>query len=126
MLFRSLGTGIAEGSDSVHNGAEDNASGTAALLGVARGLAAADGGLQRSILLLATAATESGRLGSEEFLRDTPFHLILVEFDGADTLLLARLIGVDRPEDIRIGMRVKAKFRRNSQLKPTDVYFVPA
>ncbi len=64
--------------------------------------------------------------GSEEFLKDTPFHLVLVEFDGADTLLLARLIGVDRPEDIRIGMKVKAKFRRNSQLKPTDVYFVPA
>jgi uncharacterized OB-fold protein len=64
--------------------------------------------------------------GSEEFLSETPFHLILVEFDGADTMLLARLIGVDRPEDIRIGMKVKAKFRRNSQLKPTDVYFVPA
>ena len=64
--------------------------------------------------------------GSEEFLKETPFHLILVEFDGADTLLLARLIGVDRPEDMRIGMKVKAKFRRNSQLKPTDIYFVPA
>src|SRR3989337_2147639 len=63
--------------------------------------------------------------GSEAFLPETPFHLILVEFEGADTLLLARLIGVDRPEDIRIGMKVKAKFRRNSQLKPTDVYFVP-
>ena len=63
--------------------------------------------------------------GSEAFLSETPFHLILVEFEGADTLLLARLIGVDRPEDIRIGMKVKAKFRRNSQLKPTDVYFVP-
>jgi len=64
--------------------------------------------------------------GSEEFLKETPFHLILVEFDGADTLLLARLIGVSAPQDIRIGMKVKAKFRRNSQLKPTDVYFVPA
>lgn len=64
--------------------------------------------------------------GSEEFLKDTPFHLILVEFDGADTLLLARMIGVERPEDIRIGMKVRARFRRNSQLKPTDVYFVPA
>jgi uncharacterized protein len=63
--------------------------------------------------------------GSEEFLKDTPFHLILVEFDGADTLLLARLIGVARPQDIRIGMKVRARFRRNSQLKPTDVYFVP-
>ena len=64
--------------------------------------------------------------GSEEFLKETPFHLILVEFDGVDTLLLARMIGVDSPEDIRIGMKVKAKFRRNSQLKPTDVYFVPS
>jgi hypothetical protein len=64
--------------------------------------------------------------GSEEFLKETPFHLVLVEFDGVDTLLLARLIGVGGPEDIRIGMKIRAKFRRNSQLKPTDVYFVPA
>ncbi len=64
--------------------------------------------------------------GSEEFLQETPFHLILVEFDGVDTLLLARLTGVDGPEGIRIGMRVAARFRRNSRLKPTDVYFVPS
>lgn len=64
--------------------------------------------------------------GSEEFLKETPFHLILVEFDGVDTLFLARLIGVERPEDIRIGMPVRARFRRNSQFRPTDVYFVPA
>lgn len=64
--------------------------------------------------------------GSEEFLKETPFHLVLVEFDGVNTLLLARLIGVGGPEDIKIGMRIRARFRRNSQLKPTDVYFVPA
>lgn len=63
--------------------------------------------------------------GSEEFLKETPFHLVLVAFDGVDTLLLARLIGVDRPEDIRIGMKIRARFRRNSQFRPTDVYFVP-
>ncbi len=63
--------------------------------------------------------------GSEEFLKETPFHLVLVEFDGVDTLFLSRLLGPERPEDIRIGMKVKARFRRNSQLKPTDVYFVP-
>jgi uncharacterized OB-fold protein len=63
--------------------------------------------------------------GSEEFLKETPFHLVLVEFDGVDTLLLARLIGPEGPEEIRIGMKVAAKFRRHSQLKPTDVYFVP-
>ncbi len=64
--------------------------------------------------------------GSEEFLKETPFHLVLVEFDGVDTLFLARLIGIPGPQDIRIGMKVRAKFRRNSQFKPTDVYFVPA
>jgi uncharacterized OB-fold protein len=51
---------------------------------------------------------------------------VLVEFDGVDTLLLARLIGVEGPQDIGIGMKIRAKFRRNSQFKPTDVYFVPA
>ena len=63
--------------------------------------------------------------GSQEFLKETPFNLMLVEFEGIDTLLLARLVGVSQDE-IRIGMRVKAKFLRNSQLKPTDVYFVAA
>jgi uncharacterized OB-fold protein len=64
--------------------------------------------------------------GGEEFLKETPFHLVLVEFDGVDTLFLARLFGPKHPEEIKIGMKIKAKFRRNSQLKPTDVYFVPA
>lgn len=60
----------------------------------------------------------------EEFLHETPFHLILVEFPGVDTLFLARLIGVD-PGEIRIGMPVRARFRRLSEFKVTDVYFVP-
>lgn len=63
--------------------------------------------------------------GSEVFLKETPFTLIMVEFDGVDTLLLARLIGVE-PDKARIGMKVKAQFLRNSKFKPTDVYFVPA
>src|SRR3989338_1870176 len=32
--------------------------------------------------------------GSQAFLKETPFNLILVEFQGVDTLLLARLIGL--------------------------------
>jgi len=63
--------------------------------------------------------------GSEEFLDQTPFHLILVEFEGADTLFLARLIGPE-PGEVKIGMKVEARFLRNSKFKPTDVYFVPA
>jgi hypothetical protein len=63
--------------------------------------------------------------GSEVFLKECPFNLALVEFDGVNTLFLARLIGATQDE-IYVGMPVKAKFRRLAQFKPTDVYFVPA
>ena len=63
--------------------------------------------------------------GSEKFLPETPFNLIMVEFEGVDSLFMARLIGADQ-EDIKIGMKVKARFRRNLQISPTDVYFIPA
>jgi len=65
--------------------------------------------------------------GSEEFLPDTPFVLALIEFESVDTLFLARLMDVD-PADPSlnwIGMKVKARYLRNSKFKPTDVYFVP-
>lgn len=62
--------------------------------------------------------------GGEAFLKETPFTLILVEFKGFHTLFLSRLIGVEQ-ENVRIGMPVKATFRRKSTFKVTDVYFVP-
>lgn len=63
--------------------------------------------------------------GSEAFLKETPFNLALIEFDGVNTLFLARLVGAAE-KDIGVGMPVKAKFRRLAQFKATDVYFVPA
>lgn len=63
--------------------------------------------------------------GGEAFLKETPFTLILVEFDGVNTLFLARLFGVEADE-VKIGLKVKAVFLRNCKFKPTDVYFVPA
>ncbi len=65
--------------------------------------------------------------GSEEFLQDCPFVLALIEFEGINTLLLTRLMGVDpaAPSLDWIGMKVKPSFLRNSKLKPTDVYFSP-
>ncbi len=62
--------------------------------------------------------------GSEVFLPETPFNLIMVEFEGFDSLFLARLIGADQ-EDMYVGMPVRAKFKRNLKYSPTDVYFVP-
>ncbi len=63
--------------------------------------------------------------GSEEFLAECPFNLILVEFEAVDTLFLARLNGI-APEAIRIGMEVRARFVRHARFRPTDVYFEPA
>ena len=62
---------------------------------------------------------------AQEFLKDVPFTLALVEFDGVDTLFLSRLIGVERA-DIKIGMKVKPKFRRKATWSVRDVYFVKA
>jgi uncharacterized OB-fold protein len=66
--------------------------------------------------------------GSQEFLPETPFVLALIEFEGVNTLLLTRLMGVDpqAPSLDWIGMSVRPRFLLNSKLKPTDVYFVPA
>lgn len=62
--------------------------------------------------------------GGEAFLDETPFTLILVEFEGVDTLFLSRIVGVDL-DKVKIGMPVQAQYLRNSKWKPTDVYFVP-
>ena len=66
--------------------------------------------------------------GSQEFLPETPYVLAMIEFEGVNTLLLSRLMGVDpqQPSLDWIGMRVNPRFLRNSKLKPTDVYFIPA
>jgi uncharacterized protein len=63
--------------------------------------------------------------GGEAFLKETPFTLVLVEFDGFNTLFLSRLVGAVAAE-ITVGMPVRARFLRNCKFKPTDVYFVPA
>lgn len=62
--------------------------------------------------------------GGEAFLKETPFTLIMVEFDGINTLFLSRLVGAE-PHEVVIGMEVRARFLRNSKFRPTDVYFVP-
>ncbi len=65
----------AEGEDYIYNGADDNASGTVALLGVASGLGALPERPRRSILLIAFAGEEKGLLGSEYYVRKPLFPL---------------------------------------------------
>ncbi|HTP54111.1 MAG TPA: Zn-ribbon domain-containing OB-fold protein [Thermoplasmata archaeon] len=63
--------------------------------------------------------------GSEAFLKETPYNLALVEFEGVGSLLLVRL--KDAVEsDLFVGMPVEARFDPNPKYSITDVWFVPA
>ena len=61
---------LAPDSSEPHNGADDNASGTAALLEAARVLAGRRGELGRDVVFAAFAAEEAGLLGSTAFVRE--------------------------------------------------------
>jgi len=62
-----FGVGDKVGTDSIYNGALDNASGTAALLTLARAFKALPEPPKRSILFLAVTAEEQGLLGSQYY-----------------------------------------------------------
>ncbi|MEA2599984.1 MAG: hypothetical protein QOF89_976 [Acidobacteriota bacterium] len=66
-------------SHDVHNGADDNASGTAALLEVARRLAADRTKLKRDVYLVAFSGEEAGTLGSTAFTRQPPGSLKIAD-----------------------------------------------
>ncbi len=61
---------LAPESDEPHNGADDNASGTAALLEAARSLVERRDELKRDVVFVAFTAEESGLLGSSELARN--------------------------------------------------------
>jgi uncharacterized OB-fold protein len=63
--------------------------------------------------------------GSEAFLKETPYNLALVEFDGVGSLLLVRLKDCVE-SDIYVGMPVEARFDPTPKYRITDVWFVPA
>jgi Zn-dependent M28 family amino/carboxypeptidase len=61
--------------DSIYNGAEDNASGTAAVLAAAQAFSQSGTRPDRSIVFVGFAAEESGLLGSEALVTRPPFKL---------------------------------------------------
>jgi hypothetical protein len=78
---------LAPGEASIHNGADDNASGVAALLRAAA-LLSEGGRPARSVLFIAFTGEESGLLGSAFFAR-TP----TVDLDGARAMLNMDMVG---------------------------------
>ena len=70
------GPGSAEPtSKEIHNGADDNASGTATLLEIARSLAAREKKLPRRVVFIAFTGEERGLLGSAHYARNPSFPL---------------------------------------------------
>ena len=81
--FDHLGRGPAKGGDEIYNGALDNASGTAAMLALARAWTAGGARPKRSVLFLGVTAEESGLLGSEHYARNptVPIKAIVANFN---------------------------------------------
>ncbi|HEV3341460.1 MAG TPA: M20/M25/M40 family metallo-hydrolase [Pirellulales bacterium] len=80
----SLAAGVKE----VHNGADDNASGTAALIEVARRLASRPEKLPRRVVFLAFTGEERGLIGSARYCRDP-----LVPLDKTIAMLNMDMVG---------------------------------
>jgi hypothetical protein len=74
--YDGLGIGAAgsEHEGEIHNGADDNASGVAALVRIAETLAGEED-LERSLIFVAFSGEETGLLGSEHFVADPPVAL---------------------------------------------------
>lgn len=66
---------LALGSKAVHNGADDNGSGTAALIEVARHLANLDKKLPRRLVFVAFTGEERGLIGSARYVREPLYPL---------------------------------------------------
>jgi len=70
-----LGVGLPVDGDSIYNGADDNASGTAAILEMAEAAAALGNRPRRSLAFLAVSGEEKGLLGSTAFVTQPPIPL---------------------------------------------------
>jgi Zn-dependent M28 family amino/carboxypeptidase len=73
--YDHFGIGAAVNGDSIYNGAEDNASGTAAVLAAAEAFVRSGVRTARSIIFLGFAAEESGLIGSQALANAPPVPL---------------------------------------------------
>lgn len=86
--------------DSIYNGADDNASGTAGLLLIARALGQWRRPPERSIVLVAFSGEEKGLIGSQAFVKSSPLPL-----QNCLAMLNLDMIGRNHPDSLSIGVR---------------------
>jgi len=72
--YDHLGVGLPVAGDSIYNGADDDASGVTAVLGIASVLARGKPP-KRTVIFMATTGEEQGVLGTRWFVRNPPFPL---------------------------------------------------
>jgi len=85
------------GEDSVFNGADDNASGTVALLEIAQAFGAMARSPRRSVLLIAFAGEEKGLLGSEYYVRKPLYPLAATK-----AMLNMDMVGRGAPDSLQL------------------------
>jgi Zn-dependent M28 family amino/carboxypeptidase len=111
-----LGIGPAVNGDSIYNGADDNASGVADMLAVARA-AVAPPHAKRSLLFVFVTAEESGLLGSEWFARSPTVPaselIAALNVDGGNTLGRTRDLAVLGATKSTLGAELAALVRPN-------------
>lgn len=118
--FDHVGVGRADVSgDSIYNGADDNASGTAALLEIARAFTSLERAPSRSIMFVLVSGEEKGLLGSAHFVEQPPvptsrmvanINVDMIGRNAPDTVVA---IG---QEHSSLGPTVQAVARRNADL----------
>jgi Zn-dependent M28 family amino/carboxypeptidase len=118
-----LGIGPAVNGDSIYNGADDNASGVANLLAIARA-AAPTPHPKRSLLFVFVTAEESGLLGSEYFAQNptVPIPQIVanLNMDGGNTLGRTRDLNVLGETKSSLGRQIADFVRPNGMRLSPD------
>jgi Zn-dependent M28 family amino/carboxypeptidase len=97
--YDHIGTmrGVAQGADSIFNGADDNASGTSGMLAIARAFGMSSQKPKRSVLFMAFAGEEKGLLGSRSYV-DRP----LVPIEQTVAMLNLDMIGRNAPDTLTV------------------------
>jgi len=100
--YDHVGKGFGGGLDprkwgEIHNGADDNASGTAAMLEIAESFALARARPRRSLLFLAFSGEEKGLLGSMAYVRDPLFPV-----ERVVAMVNLDMVGRHRPGQLEV------------------------
>ena len=96
-LGRGDSGSLAAGSKEIHNGADDNGSGTAALLEVARQLAGREQKLPRRVVFIAFTGEERGLLGSGHYV-----HQPLIPIEKTVAMLNMDMVGRMKNDELVI------------------------